>query len=78
MPHDKNGNVLKVGDIVNVPCKIKSISMGEEYCNVELQTIEKMFPSDNTSTMNLNAKQVEFVSTTKGAASYENQVKNGT
>ena len=61
MPHDMNGRVLKVGDIVNIPCKVKSIQLGEDYCNVELETLYKMPPENKyTSTFNLNPKQVEL------------------
>jgi hypothetical protein len=63
MPHDKNGKLLKVGDTVNVPCIVKSVSSGEEYCNVTLETVEPMYPSDRKDSITLNAKQVEKVET---------------
>ncbi len=63
MPHDKNGKLLKEGDIVNVPCRVESITAGEEYCNVSLKTIEPMYPGDQCNTITLNAKQVEIVTT---------------
>ena len=61
MPHDKNNNVLAVGDSVIIRAKITSIQMGEEYCNLSAETDEKMYPGENKSTMTLNAKQVEKV-----------------
>lgn len=61
MPHDKNGVLLAVGDLVNVPCKIASIQTGEEYCNVSLETVIPMPPYTVPSTLTLNTKQVEKV-----------------
>lgn len=58
MPHDRDGNTLEAGDFVNVPCVVKMVSTGEEYCNVTLETQESMYPGDNKSGMSLNAKQV--------------------
>lgn len=59
MPHDANGNLLQVGNIVNVPCKITEIHQTEEYCNLILETQFKMFPSENRSNISLNARQVQ-------------------
>lgn len=59
MPHDINDVLLTVGDIVNIPCKVKSITMNEEYCNVTLETLRGMWPSDRKDSIVLNAKQVE-------------------
>lgn len=39
MPHDKNGAPLVAGDIVNLPCRVTSISASEEACNVSLDAI---------------------------------------
>ena len=61
MPHDKNGNVLKEGDRVDVPCIVKSITPGDEYCNVNLETLVPMPPYTVPSTIVLNTKQVEKV-----------------
>lgn len=58
MPHDMNGTELKVGDIVNVPCRVKEIHLTEEYCNVGLETREPMYPGDQKNHLSLNAKQV--------------------
>jgi hypothetical protein len=60
--HDKNGKLLKVGDKVNIPCIIKSVSTSEDYCNITVETTEKMLPENKyTSTYALNAKMVELV-----------------
>jgi hypothetical protein len=61
MPHDKNGQVLNEGDLVSVSARVKSISTGEEYCNVMLETVEPMYPGDSSIVLSLNAKQVELV-----------------
>lgn len=61
MPHDKNGRVLTEGDLVNVPARVKRIHEGDEYCNVEIETVEPMYPGDSKSNLTLNTKQVELV-----------------
>jgi len=58
MPHDKNGQLLQVGDEVYVPARVKEVQTGEEYCNVTLATAEPMYPSQSPSIITLNAKQV--------------------
>lgn len=58
MPHDSDGRELKVGDVVHVPCIITAIQPTNEYCNVNMETIEPMFPGTYKSTFTLNAKQV--------------------
>lgn len=58
MPHDKNGKLLKAGDAVLVPCVVKEVHAGEEYCNVQLETQEPMYPGEYKSGITLNAKQV--------------------
>ena len=61
MPHDLRDSPISVGDRVNVPCIVKAIQTGTDYCNVTLETTEKMFPGDSPSTISLNAKQTERV-----------------
>ena len=58
MPHDKNGRVVSVGDRVMILATIKEIHLTEEFCNLTLVTLEPMFPTNQPSTMVLNAKQV--------------------
>lgn len=57
MPHDKRGEVLQVGDVVMVPCRIKAIHLTEEYCNVDLETQIAMFPTDDPTRLTLNSRQ---------------------
>lgn len=37
--HDANGKPLKEGDVVFIPAKITSLSVGEDYCNVSLASV---------------------------------------
>lgn len=73
MPHDVNGRELKVGDIVNIPCVITHVQMQEEYCNLNLETQHKMYPSDNPSSLVLNAKQVVLVESPATISSEEGE-----
>ena len=59
MPHDFKGNELQVGDIVNIPCKVKAIHLTEEYCNVDLETCYRIWPTDNPMAITLNSRQTE-------------------
>lgn len=60
MPHDMNGLELKAGDRVMVPCTVKTVTSteGDGYCNVTVETEQPMYPTDNKTTVVLNAKQV--------------------
>jgi hypothetical protein len=58
MPHDRDGQELKVGDLVNVPCRVKAIHLTEDYCNVDLEVRHPMPPAQTINTLALNAKQV--------------------
>lgn len=62
MPHDMNGKVLQVGDLVSVPCRVKAIQLTEEFCNVTLVTVNPMYPSRDPSTLVVNARQVKVES----------------
>ena len=42
--HDKNGTLLKKGDIVNVPCVIDSLDATENCCNVCLVSVHGRRP----------------------------------
>lgn len=57
MPHDKHGHALAVGDIVLIPCTVKSVQSSTDYCNVELETTEPNFPGTSKGTLNMNSKQ---------------------
>jgi hypothetical protein len=56
--HDGKGRPLTVGDTVMVPAKVTSTSSGLEYCNVTVETVASMYPSDRPTTITFNAKQV--------------------
>jgi hypothetical protein len=57
MPHDRNGNILNVGDTVMVPCRIKAIHLTEDYCNIDIETERPMPPTDRATALTLNSKQ---------------------
>lgn len=59
MPHDKNGQELKVGDTVAVEAVVTAIFQTDDYCNVNLNTVEPMFPGNDKTFLVLNTKQVE-------------------
>ena len=60
MPHDKFGQLLEVGDEVIVRGRVSEITTGSEFCNVRVETLEKMHTTRETGeTLWLNAKQVE-------------------
>ena len=61
MPHDKNGVLLQPGDLVSLPCLVRDVSPGEEFCNVTLVSQEPMFPGDQLTTIVVNTKQVKFL-----------------
>lgn len=58
MPHDMGGKLIEVGDVVHIPCRVKSIQMTEEYCNLSVETIQFMPPYTTPTTVTLNTKQV--------------------
>lgn len=58
MPHDRDGRLLSVGDLVNVPCRVKAIHDTEQFCNVDLETRQPMYPDTYLCMLTLNAKQV--------------------
>ena len=37
--HDRNGTPLRVGDLVQIPARVVSLSAGDDYCNAELETL---------------------------------------
>lgn len=58
MPHDRGGKLLEVGDTVLIPCKVKDVSAGEEYCNCTVVTETAMPPYTEPMSIALNTKQV--------------------
>jgi hypothetical protein len=59
MPHDQHGDLLAVGDRVQVPAVVQSISTGEDYCNLTIQSRYGRKPDGAVETMTLNAAVVE-------------------
>lgn len=59
MPHDKNGNLLTVGDEVMIRCTVSEVYATDEFCNVQVRPVEPMYPSERHDAITLNAKQVE-------------------
>ena len=59
MPHDRNGNPISVGDEISIPCIVKQIQPGDEYCNVTVAAKYPMPPYTTEYTLTLNTKQVE-------------------
>ena len=61
MPHDRTGNMLKVGDVVTLRCRVKEIHNTEEYCNATLETCLAMHPGDNRTVVTVNTRQTDKV-----------------
>ncbi len=61
MPHDRKGNLVNIGDTVSIICIVKSITAGEEYCNLTVVTKDPMPPYTDGYTLSLNTKQVEVI-----------------
>ena len=61
MPHDKDGNLLSIGDTVSIEAVIQSILMQEDYCNITIKTTRVMPPYSDGTSLTLNAKQVTKV-----------------
>lgn len=61
MPHDKNGKVLAAGDEVLIRARVEGVMAGEEYCNVQVRTLEPMPPYEEGDLLTLNTRQVEKV-----------------
>lgn len=61
MPHDIDDVELKPGDRVQIECIVRDVQFGTEFCNVTLDTLEKMFPSEYTTCIVANTKQVRKI-----------------
>jgi len=42
--HDRDGNPLKVGDKVYIPCVVESLDPQADYCNVSLKSVHGRRP----------------------------------
>lgn len=59
MPHDANNEILAVGDIVSLDCRVTGITPGEEYCNVTLEAVLPPNPPEmSPATLTTNSRQV--------------------
>ena len=45
--HDRLGRELKEGDLVLVPCRVKSVFATEDFCNLTLESVFGRRPDDN-------------------------------
>ncbi len=62
MANDRKGEELNVGDVVMIPCVVKSIdSPHDEFCNITVETAERMYPCEHKTQIILNGRQVEVV-----------------
>lgn len=59
MPHDANGNELKVGDMVAVFGVVTQINEGPDYCNCNVEVDAKMPPDMTTTNISaINTRQL--------------------
>lgn len=60
MPHDANGLLLKVGDVVSIPGVIVGISSDGDYCNcdVELEYPMPAYPDVKPRYSAINTRQL--------------------
>ena len=58
MPHDVNGKLLQLNDRVYLPCIVKGLQAGDEYCNCTLESVYPMYPGNSKTAVTVNTKQV--------------------
>jgi hypothetical protein len=63
VPHDINGKLVKVGQVVIMKFKVTAVMQGEEYCNASLESVEKLYPATTygTGLSSVNTRQFEVV-----------------
>ncbi len=61
MPHDANGQLLEVGDLVNLPARVVAIHTDGPYCNLDIELVHPMpaYPDQKARYSALNPRQVE-------------------
>ncbi len=60
--HDHNGKPLKVGDTVNIPCVIRELHGGTDFCNVTVVTVHGRKPDGLKEVFSaINTHQLEKV-----------------
>jgi hypothetical protein len=63
MPHDRNGVLLSPGDRVTVEFTVRAVHMTEEFCNVDLVSVETMPPTGLPTILSaINTRQTVFKS----------------
>ena len=60
MPHDRDGNLVQVGDRVLIEASVESITSSEDYPNLTVRTVCPMPPYTEGTILVLNAKQVRL------------------
>lgn len=59
MPHDKNGQEIWTGDRVTMEFEVVSVVATEDYCNVNLRSVEGMPPLGKKTELGaVNTRQV--------------------
>jgi len=58
--HDFKGKELNEGDIVIIPCRVKSLFATPDYCNVNLESIASM-PPDRKHRLEIGAINTQQV-----------------
>lgn len=62
MPHDLNGNLLSIGDAVQIRGTVTDIYPIEDFCNLIVRLDEPMPPDRQvTYISSINSKQVEKI-----------------
>ena len=58
MPHTQDNHIVAVGDVLYLPCRVKNVHAGVEYCNVDVETVYPMPPYDTPTTFSaINTRQ---------------------
>lgn len=68
MPHDRNGQLLKVGDRVLIEAEVTSITPSEDYCNATVKTVLPMPPYTDGTSITLNTKQLQLAGANEAAS----------
>lgn len=59
---DMNGVDLQIGDVVAILCTITGFGKPDEACNLKLETVEKLTPNGETTSVGyFNARQVQLL-----------------
>jgi len=65
MPHDRHGATVQVGDRVRVEFIVKEMHLTEDYCNLSLESVERMPPTlEHRTMLAINARQTVKVAKT--------------